>query len=49
MAMALTVPRQKHHRQARDLADPQRPGWLAPGALDGFRSHFFEAREVVNA
>ena len=47
--MAGTVPRQKHHRQAGDLAAAQRTRWRAPRALDGLRPYFFQARKIVNA
>ena len=49
IAVALTVPRQKHHRQARDFADAQRSGRLAPWALDVLRTDLFQARQIVNA
>jgi len=49
MAVALAVPRQEDHRQAGDLPDAQRPGRLAPRALDRFRAYFFQVRKIVNA
>jgi hypothetical protein len=47
--VALVVARQKHDRQAVDLADPQRPRRLAPRAFDALLAHLGEARQVVNA
>src|SRR5690242_5532551 len=47
--MALVVTRQEDHRQARDLADAQRGGRLAPRALDLLGPHVLEAGQIVDA
>ena len=48
-AVALVVTRQKHHGQARDLADAQRRRRLAPGAFDALLAHVHEPGQIIDA
>ncbi len=47
--MALVMPRQKHHRQARYLTNAQRTGRLAPRTRDVLLAHIVQPRQIENA